>query len=126
MKKTEKKQEKRLVCANGFMTFDMIGNGLRTADFDCCDDVKVKPFIGLCRVQIMRDGNVYMTEQPKRIRNKPRFRDDNCSLSLGRDGKWYFLFTFDNIAQLPYQLIRQASSIARKVLKEIIFKRMEA
>ncbi|MBQ3866498.1 MAG: hypothetical protein II776_06310, partial [Clostridia bacterium] len=41
------------------------------------------------------DGNVYMTEKPKRIRNKALFRDDNASLSQGQDKRWYFYFSLD-------------------------------
>jgi hypothetical protein len=70
----------------------------------------------------MRDGNVYMTEKPKRQKNKPLFRDDNSSLSLGRDGKYYFVFTLPEqlVAELPEQLVRQASAIAQKVIRELI------
>ena len=104
------------------MTFGKLENGLRTADFMCCKDVLMEPFRGNCRVQMMRDGNVYMTEMKKRIRNRAIFRDDNCSLSHGHDGRWYFCFSLDEerIAELPEQLVRQASAIARKVLREII------
>ena len=62
-------------------------NGLHTADFMCCEDALLEPFRGKCKVQMMRDGNVYITELPKRVRNKALFRDDNCSLSQGRDGR---------------------------------------
>ena len=65
------------------MTFDMLETGLHTLDFECCEDVETEPFRGVFSVQCMRDGNVYMTEQKKRQRNKPIFRDDNSSLSLG-------------------------------------------
>ena len=69
----------------------------------------------------MRDGNVYVSELPKRIRNKAIFRDDNCSLSLGRNGKYYFVFSLDEerIGELPEELVRQASTIAQKVIREL-------
>ena len=110
------------VCADGFMTFGKLENGLRSVDFACCEEVRVEPFSGDCKVQIMRDGNVYITERPKRVRNKAVFREDNASLSLGRDGRWYFNFSLDGnrIGELPEQLIRQASAIAQKVLREIV------
>ena len=72
----------------------------------------------------MRDGNLYMTEKPKRHKNKPIFRDDNCSLSHGHNGKYYFVFTMDDdrLGELPQQLVQQAGNIARKVMREIFEK----
>lgn len=104
------------------MTFGMLENGLRTADFNCCEDVEMEAFIANFKVQGMRDGNVYMTELPKRIRNKPLFRDDNSSLSLGRDGRFYFYFSLpeEMVEQLPEQLVRQAGAIAQKVIRELV------
>jgi hypothetical protein len=122
MKTVIKKNSKREVTLEGMMTFGMLENGLRIADFECCEDVEMETFITKCKVQGMRDGNVYMTELPKRYRNKPLFRDDNSSLSLGRDGKYYFVFTLPErlVAELPEQLVRQASAIAQKVIRELI------
>ena len=104
------------------MTIGMLENGLKTADFMCCEDVEMEAFSGTFKVEGMRDGNVYMTQLPKRIKNKPIFRDDNSSLSLGRDGKYYFYFSLDEdqLEQLPEQLVRQASAIAQKVIRELI------
>ena len=109
----------------GMMAFGKLENGQRTLDFECCEDVAAEAFHGDFRVQGMRDGNVYMTEKPKQHKNKPIFRDDNCSLSHGHNGKFYFVFTMDDdrLGDLPQQLIQQAGNIARKVLKEIIFKK---
>jgi hypothetical protein len=113
------------VMVEGLMAFGKLENGQRTLDFECCEDVAAEAFHGDFRVQGMRDGNVYMTEKPKRHKNKPIFRDDNCSLSHGHNGKFYFVFTMDDdrLGDLPQQLIQQAGNIARKVLKEIIFKK---
>ena len=82
----------------------------------------MKYLVKYFRVQGMRDGNVYMQQKPKRVRNKAIFRDDNSSLSQGRDGRWYFYFSLDEdrIGELPEQLVRQASAIAQKVLRELI------
>ena len=104
------------------MTLGMLETGLRTLDFECCEDVEAEPFKGNFHVQGMRDGNLYMEEKPKRVRNKPLFRDDNCSLSKGRNGRYYFYCSLpeEQIGELPQQLIRQAGSIARKVLKQLI------
>lgn len=107
---------------DGLMVFGMLETGQRTLDFECCEDVEAEPFSGDFRVQGMRDGNVYMQQRPKRVRNKALFRDDNASLSHGQDGRWYFCFSMDEdrIGELPEQLVRQASSIAQKVIREII------
>jgi len=109
---------------DGLLTLGLLENGLRTADFTCCEDVELDAFSGTFKVQGMRDGNVYMTEKPKRIRNKAIFRDDNASLSQGQNKRWYFCFSLDEdqLEQLPEKLVRQASVIAQKVLKELILK----
>jgi len=121
MKKIEKTR-KSDINYEGLVSLGELKNGLRVADIVSLDDVEVDNFIGKCKVQIMRDGHIYITELPKRKKNTPIFRDDNCSLSLGRDGKYYFVFTLPEqlVDELPHQLVRQASAIAQKVLKELI------
>ncbi len=125
MKRINKTTVKREVTLDGLMTFNMLENGLRTAEFECCEDVEMEVFCTQCKVQVMRDGNVYITELPKRIRNKAIFRDDNCSLSLGQNKRYYFVFSLDEeqLAELPEKLVSQASAIAQKVLRELIFNR---
>jgi hypothetical protein len=110
------------VMVEGLMTFGMLETGQRTLDFECCEDVEAETFKGVFHVQGMRDGNVYMQQRPKRIKNKPLFRDDNASLSKGRDGRFYFCFSLDEdrLNELPEQLVRQASTIAQKVIRELI------
>ena len=107
---------------DGMMTFGKCENGLRFADFECCEDVEMEPFVGDCRVQMMRDGNVYITERPKRIRNRALLRDDNSSLSLGQNGRFYFVFSMPaaELDKLPAQLVRQASAIAGKFMRLIM------
>ena len=114
----------RQVMLDGLMTLGLLENGLRIADFTCCEDVELDAFSGTFKVEGKRDGNVYMTEKPKRIRNKALFRDDNCSLSQGQDKRWYFYFSLDEdqLEQLPEKLVRQASAIAQKVLRGLILK----
>jgi len=114
----------REVTLDGLMTVSMLETGLRTLQFECCEDVDEEPFRGDFHVQSMRDGNVYMQQRPKRVRNKAIFRDDNASLSQGQDKRWYFCFSLDEdqLEQLPQKLVRQASVIAQKVLKELILK----
>ena len=106
----------------GLMTFGKLETGLHTMDFTCCEDVVAEPFTGNCKVQMMRDGNVYINELPKRVRNKPKFREDNSSFSIGRDHNVYFYFSMPEalINEVPEQLVRQASAIAQKVIRELI------
>ena len=116
------KKNLRVVTADGMMTFGEFENGLHYADFECYEDFQFEPFTAKCKVQRMRDGNVYITEMPRRVRNKPMFRDDCCSLTLGHDGRFYFVFSMPAVLvdELPQQLTRQASAIAQKVLRELI------
>ena len=122
MKKIIFNSIQREVTLDGLMTIGKSENGLRRADFTCCEDVEMQAFSGTFKVQGMRDGNVYMTQIPKRVRNKAIFRDDNASLSHGRNGKYYFYFSIDEerVDELPQQLVRQAGAIAQKVLRELI------
>lgn len=115
----------RQVTLDGLMTLGKLDNGQKTLDFECCEDVEAEPFKGDFRVQGMRDGNIYMEEKPKRVHNKPLFRDDNSSLSLGRDGRFYFYFSLpaELVDELPQELIRQANAIARKVMNELVKER---
>ena len=120
-KKVNITKEKQ-ISLDGMMTVSQLEDGRKAADFMCCENVEMEPFSGTFKVQGMHDGNLYMTEKPKRKRNQPVFREDNASLSLGSDGFWYFVFRMQNIIELPGELIRQATIIARKVIKEIINK----
>ena len=109
------------VTLNGMMVFGTTSNGMNIADFESCEDVALRPYTAKCKVQRMRDGNVYITELPRRIKNKPIFREDNSSLTLGKDGKYYFVFTMPEqlVTELPAQLVRQARAIASKMLKRL-------
>ena len=111
-----------VITLDGLMNVGRLETGLCTMQFECCEDVEMEPFVGNCKVQIMRDGNVYITERPKRTRNQALFRDDNCSLSLGQNGKFYFVFSMpsEQLDELPEQLVRQASVIAGKFLRLIM------
>ena len=110
--------------ADGLMTFGATDNGLHTLDFMCTECVEMEPFLANCRVQAMRDGNVYITEKPKRVRGKALFREDNSTLTLGRDGRYYFVFTLPKAKadSLPYTLVHQALSIAQKVSSMLLNK----
>ena len=122
MKKNNKKTIKRPVTLDGLMTFGMSENGLQTADFKCCEDAVMEDFTARCKVQLMRDGNMYITELPKRVRNKPIYREDNSSLSKGSNGMYYFVFMLEEelVSLLPEKLISQASEIAQKVIRKLV------
>ena len=112
------------VLVEGLMTFGKLETGMRTMDFQCCEEVEAEPCKGKFQGQGMRDGNIYMEQMPKRKRNKPIFRDDNCSLSHGQDERYYFFFSLPEqlIDELPKELVRQASAIAQKVIKSMLCK----
>ena len=107
---------------DGLLTLGLLENGLRVADFMCCEDVEMEAFSGTFKVQVMRDGNIYMQQKPQRVRNKAIFRDDNSSLSQGQDKRWYFYFSLDEdqLELLPEKLVKQAGAIAQKVMRELI------
>lgn len=112
----------RQVMLDGLLTLGLLENGLRVADFQCCEDVLLDAFSGTFKVQVMRDGNIYMQQKPQRVRNKAIFRDDNASLSQGQDKRWYFYFSLDEdqLELLPEKLVKQAGAIAQKVMRELI------
>ena len=101
----------------GMLTLGRTKEGLRTADFACCENVEIERFSGLFKVDGMHDGNVYMAEMPKRVKNSPIFRDDNSSFSKGKNGKYYFCFILNEkqLEQIPDELVRQATAIAEKI-----------
>ena len=117
--KNKKDNTEIINTVNGTMTFWENDNRQKLLDFMCTEYVELEPFIADCKVQGMRDGNVYITEKPKRIHNKPLFREDNSTLTLGRDGRYYFVFTLpkERVRELPDKLVHQALAIAQKVTK---------
>lgn len=117
----KKDLDKREITLDGLLTIGKLENGLTTGEFMNCEDARIEPFSGDFRVQGMRDGNVYFTQKPKRVRNTPIFRDDNCSLTKGKNGRYYFFFSLEEerIEELPEELVRQASEIAKKVVREL-------
>lgn len=107
---------------NGMMTFGTVDNNLHSADFVSTEHVEMEPWMALCKVQCMRDGSLYMNEQPKRVRNKPIYREDNATFSQGQDRRWYFYFSLDEdeLPRLPEKLVRQAKAIAKKVVNGLL------
>ena len=111
----------KLIALEGTVTYGKTTDGLEVADFVCAENIQLEAFRGKCYVQRMRDGNMYITQLPKQKRNKALFREDNSSLSKGRDGRYYFYFALDEdqLTQLPVKLVSQARAIAQKVVNEL-------
>jgi len=123
MKKNSlKKSIEKNTTLDGMMTFGKMENGQNVLDFSSFEAVEMESFVANCKVQAMRDGNVYITELPKRVRNKPLFREDNSSLTLGRDGRYYFVFALpaEQVKALPEMLVHQSLAIAQKVERMIM------
>ena len=116
-KNIQKITEKKQLSLEGMLTLGRTKEGLKTADFVCSEYVDLEAFAGKCNVQIMRDGNVYITELAKRIRNSPIFREDNSSFSRGKDRRFYFFLSMpdEQLEQIPDELVRQATAIAEKI-----------
>ena len=69
--KTEKCNfSERLVTLEGMMTFCTTENGRHALDFMNCEDADMEAFEIRCKVQGMRDGNVYITELPKALHSR--------------------------------------------------------
>ena len=118
----KKNKIKKNVTLDGLMTLGQLDDGRHTADFACCEDVQLEQIKGTFSVDIQRDGNVYMTEEKKRIRNTPLFREDNSSFSHGRNKRYYYVFSMedDRIDELAVELVRQANVIAQKISRELL------
>ena len=110
--------KKREITLDGFITIGKLEDGRTIGEFLNCEDARIKPFSGNFRVQGSSRGNIYMVEKPKRVKNTPIFRDDNCSLSKGKNGRYYFVFSLEEerIEELPEELVRQAVAIAEKFI----------
>ena len=107
----KKNKIKKSVTLDGLMTLGQLDDGRHTADFACCEDVQLEQVLGTFRVQIQRDGNVYMTENKKRIRNSPI-----------RNKRYYYVFSIedDRIDEMADELVRQANVIAQKIMMELV------
>ena len=115
--KAKKNRIEEITTLNGMMTFGMNDKGQKMLDFVCTEGAEIEPFTADCKVQAMHTGDVYITEKPRRVKNTPLFREDNCTLTLGRDGRYYVVFTMEKgrLKELPERLVRQSLAIARKV-----------
>ena len=111
----------------GTMTFIETDNKMHLLDFTNDEDAMMTPATFDGKVQVMRDGNVYISEKKKRKYNKPIFREDHSSLSLGFNGVYYFTFRLpaELVDELPEKLAHEALTIAQKVVNEILYTKAE-
>ena len=111
---------------DGAMSYGHYSNGQHGLDFLPMEpeSIEMEPWAARCKVQCTRGGYVFVTELPRRVRNKPLYREDNATFSHGRDGKWYFTFSMeeDELYRLPDALARQAKAIAKKVKMGLVEK----
>lgn len=122
-KNIEKQTELKPISVDGMLTIVKDEQGLNLMDFDGYDDFDAREISGLYKVKGSFNSKIIMEEKPKRNRgNKPLFKDDNSSLSLGKDGIYYFRFQLPEhmIDELPARLVRQSSAIAQKVIRELL------
>ena len=122
MKKNNNQKQVKPVMVDGVMTIGKDNKDLRFMDFQSYDDYDAEEFKGKYRVDSKHDGNIYMREIPKRKRNCPIFKDDNCSLSLGKNGIYYFRFQLpeEMAGELPGRLTRQSAAIAQKFIRKVL------
>ena len=103
------------------MTFIETDQNLHLLDFTNDEDAMMTPVTFKGKVQVMRDGNVYITEK-KSKRNKPIYREDHSSLSLGFNEVYYFTFRLPKaqVKLLPNKLVHEALLISQKVSEDIL------
>ena len=118
MSKLIRMNTKRKVTLDGMVTYSKLINGLVVADFKNYDpEVEVEPVAGKFKGRLMRDGNLYLEQLPRRIRNRPKYRQDHSSVSIGRNGKGYFVMVVDEaeLDAFPQILVREANEAAAKM-----------
>ena len=122
-KNIEKQTELKPISVDGMLTIVKDEQGLNLMDFDGYDDFDAREISGLYKVKGSFDSKLIMEEKPKRNRsNKPLFKDDNCSLSLGKNGIYYFRFQLpeEMAGELPGRLTRQSAAIAQKFIRKVL------
>ena len=121
MKKKINKRVSREVTIDGMMTIGKLDNDLNQASFAPCEHVEIAPFIGRFKVQLLRNGYLYLEQLAKRIRNHPLFRLPHSSLSFTRNAKYYYVLSApeSEAEMLPDILEREAHEAAER-LRELL------
>ena len=115
MKKNSIKKSgiKREISLDGMMVIGKLEDGRMTADFECFEDVDLEPVTGKFKAQVMRDGNMYMTQEKKRIRRKPICKFAHSSVTFGPDGFDRFIFILPSEQRSEfYRLLHQEAKDA--------------
>ena len=123
------KLNKKLAVLDGIMTYSKQESGLLAGDFKNFEsDVELPEVSGKFKCHLMRDGNLYMRQLPPRIRNKPKFRQDHSSVSIGRNGKGYFVMVVDekDLKSFPQILLHEAYEAAKKMTAKRNWANVEA
>lgn len=118
MCKTVKMKRERKVVLDGIMTYSELRNGLLAGDFKNFEPgVKIKPVAGKFKGQLLHDGNFYFEKLPRRVRSKPKFRQDHSSVTIGCNGKGYFVMVVGEaeLKAFPQILVREANEAAAKM-----------
>jgi hypothetical protein len=82
-----------LMTLDGMMAYGRLEDGRKTADFVNFEETQMEPVVGKFHVQLMRDGNMYMTQEKPRVRQKPVLKLAHSSVSFGKDGFDRYVFT---------------------------------
>ena len=109
--------KKRTVTVDGLMTIGKLDNNLNQASFAPCEHVETIPFIGRFKVQLLRNGYMYIEQLAKRIRNHTLFRLAHSSFSYGRNAVYYYNFFAPDseVEHIPDWLEKEAHEAAEKM-----------
>ena len=120
-KKIILKKDSREVTIDGMMTIGKLDNNLNQASFAPCEHVEITPFIGRFKVQLLRNGYLYLEQLAKRIRNHPLFRLPHSSLSFGRNANYYFVLTApESEAEMLPDIMEKEAHEAAERLRELL------
>ncbi len=116
-KNNKNNNSQREVTLDGMMAYSKSEHGLHQADFHNYEgNTEVEPFSGLCHVQIMRGGDMYVDEvkKKKRVRNNPLFSLADSTLTLGRDRivRFIFMMPEELMEEIPQRLEQQAGEMS--------------
>ena len=115
------KKDSREVTLDGMMTIGKLDNDLNQASFAPCEHVEVDPFIGRFKVQLLRNGYLYLEQLAKRIRNHPLFRLPHSSLSFSRNAKYYYVLSApESEAEVLPDILEQEAHEAAERLREML------
>ena len=122
-KKIILKKDSREVTLDGMMTIGKLDNNLNQASFVPCEHVEINPFIGRFKVQLLRNGYLYLEQLAKRIRNHPLFKLPHSSLSFGRDANYYFVLKApESEAERLPDIMEQEAHDAAERLRDMLKK----